>query len=71
VQPLNAGDALFALLKLTVGLLLDERLAPAHLQTLSRLATQSRAYRLWLGQDGLTAPAAVVHLVERTIETCA
>lgn len=71
VQPLSAGDALFALLKLTVGLLLDETLAPSHLQTLSRLVAQTRAYRLWLGQDGLTEPAAVVRLVEHYVETCA
>jgi hypothetical protein len=64
VQPVPGGLALFGLLKLTVGMLLDEDLAPLHLQTLSRLVAQTRAYRLHLGRDGLENPMAVAALVE-------
>jgi hypothetical protein len=65
IHPLPGGAALFVLLQQTVGMLLDESLAPLHLQTLTRLVSQTRAYRLHLGRDGLENPGAVVTLVER------
>lgn len=67
LTPLVSGQALFALLKQTVGLLLDNSLAPDHLQTLTRLVTQARCYQLAFGRDGLEQPAAVVRLLETVL----
>lgn len=68
LTPLAGGSALFVLLQLTVGLLLDVTLAPAHLQTLTNLVAQTHCYQLALGRDGLENPAAVVRLLASVIQ---
>jgi hypothetical protein len=42
----------------------DAAAAPLHLQALSKLAKQTRSYKLFAGRDIIESPAAVTQLIK-------
>jgi hypothetical protein len=59
VAPLSAGEAMARLIRMSPWSAYDRGTAPAHLATLSALATQTAAHRLRAGRDLLDADASV------------
>lgn len=64
IEPLNQLDALTRLIRQCPWATCDAAAAPHHLQALSKLAKQTRSYKLFAGRDVIESPAAVAQLIK-------
>lgn len=64
IEPLKQLDALARLIRQCPWATCDAAAAPLHLQALSKLAKQTRSYKLFAGRDIIESPAAVSRLIK-------
>ena len=68
LEPIDATEALLALLPQSLGLLAHSDQTQAQLQMVRTLVDQSSAYRVYSGRDLIERPADVAALITRTIK---
>ncbi|MGH9873627.1 MAG: hypothetical protein ACRD9S_14355 [Pyrinomonadaceae bacterium] len=68
LAPLKQGDALTRLIRQCPWATCDATAAPRHLQALSKLARQTRSYKLFAGRDIFENPTSIPDLIAGQIE---
>lgn len=71
LRPLAAGQAVAELIRASALVLLDERAAAGHLESLRRLVTGCHCFRLYHGPAALTAPERFADLIDGLLEQAA
>lgn len=67
IRPLRTTDAVCRLMRQSILLALNPRIARAHMNVLQRLADQARSYELLAGEDLEQNPSGVTQMLEPTL----